>query len=89
MFPVGYSGYATLEQVHRFIMDSGVSNVDLTAEDISNVIDVLVYGGKVEKVYSSGMIVSEDGDLDFMYKIVRSYQAINGLSEIPCSNCPV
>ena len=86
IFPVNYDGYASLDDVHCFISNSGISNVELSIEDISNILDTLIYAGRIERISGS---TTEDGDIDYLYKILRPFSLENPLSRLPCFSCPV
>ena len=44
----------TSKEVLKFISDLGISKVELSVEDIENILDTLVFDGKVEKRLSVG-----------------------------------
>lgn len=79
-YPPGYSGYATLESLTRWIKQAGVTEVDLSSEDVKSLLDCLVYDGRIEKVGG-------------VYKAVRGAggenASNNGFTESPCGRCPV
>lgn len=86
VFPSNYDGYASLDDIHLFISNSGISNIELSIEDISNILDTLIYSGRIEKTIGS---TSEDGDIDYLYKVLRPFSLENPLSKLPCFSCPV
>lgn len=87
IFPSDYANYATLEQIHRFITENGITNVDLSVDDISSLLESLIYDGKIEKIL--GSIATDDGDLEFSYRAVHSEAIENYCAQIPCGVCPV
>lgn len=50
LYPADYSGFATVEQVYRFVKESRISSVPLTIQDIAMLLARLEYDGMVEKV---------------------------------------
>ena len=50
IFPASYTGYATLESVHRFIVDSGICTIELSEEDILCLIEALEFDGKIQRI---------------------------------------
>jgi DNA-directed RNA polymerase III subunit RPC6 len=102
IFPASYQGYATLESVHRFIIESGICTIDLSADDILCLLEALEYDGKIIQIAANSSGDEElNGDiseLNFMYKARRDTywpHAVEGRSikmaymDIPCSVCPV
>lgn len=88
IFPADYSNYATLEQMHRFITENGITNVELSIDDISSLLDSLIYDGKIEKVLGS-VGNNDDGELEFSYRAVQNEPIENYCTQIPCGVCPV
>lgn len=83
IFPSSYHGYASLETIHRFIMDSGICTIDLAADDIACLLDALEYDGKIERVsveraddVVGPQLGSGDTDLDgdVAYRAVKPMQ---------------
>ena len=89
LLPVGYSGYATLEQIHTFITVSGITNVEIGISDLEFVVNTLVYDGKIEKVFpmhrSKGTVTQ--------FKLIKGATALglfeNPLAKSPCGVCPL
>src|SRR5450432_3080311 len=50
--PPGYQGYPTLDELTRFIFENNVTPTILTKEDISQLLDVLCFDKKIEKIIS-------------------------------------
>ncbi|KAI9307756.1 RNA polymerase Rpc34 [Cunninghamella echinulata] len=100
-----YEHYPTATEVRRFITESRISSIDLSVKDITNLLDVLVYDGEVEKrlPFMAGMEEFSDDDDDpstlgeehgiqWTYKGCRktkSHLPTEGLTETPCGRCPV
>jgi DNA-directed RNA polymerase III subunit RPC6 len=85
--PAGYQGYPTLKELTFHVENSNVTETTLTKEEISQLLDVLCFDGKIEKV-----VAGPDG---LAYRALRqSAREIeegvsNGLTEAPCGRCPV
>ncbi|KAI9773140.1 MAG: 34-kDa subunit of RNA polymerase III (C) [Geoglossum simile] len=83
-FPPGYKGYPTAQHVAKWVGLAGITDVSLGENDIRQLLEVLCYDGRVEKVLG-GMA----------YKAVRrpvgddGIGSGNGLTEAPCGRCPV
>jgi DNA-directed RNA polymerase III subunit RPC6 len=85
--PAGYQGYPTLDELTLFVDNAKFSTTTLTKDDIAQLLDVLCFDKRIEKV------VCGAGGL--AYKALRkSAQEMedgpsNGLTEAPCGRCPV
>ncbi|KAI9680979.1 MAG: 34-kDa subunit of RNA polymerase III (C) [Trizodia sp. TS-e1964] len=84
-FPPGYRGYPTAKDITAWVSSAGITDTALSEGDIRQLMDVLCYDGRAEKVL--------DGTA---YKAVRppdggadEIGAGNGLTEAPCGRCPV
>ncbi|XP_050436349.1 probable DNA-directed RNA polymerase III subunit RPC6 [Adelges cooleyi] len=75
------STYATADRVLEFISKTGISKVRLTVDDISSILDLLVYDGLVTKR------VNTDGNVE--YRSSKSLVKRNASSFVPCGSCPV
>ena len=72
---------ASLQDVHKFISDLGISKVQLRLEDIEAIMNTLVFDGKVEKSIKGNDIKS--------YRAIEPLVPTTGLVRIPCGICPV
>lgn len=85
--PAGYQGYPTLQELTRHVENSNVTDTTLTKEEISQLLDVLCFDKKIEKVVA--------GPAGVAYRALRrSAREIedgpsNALTEAPCGRCPV
>jgi DNA-directed RNA polymerase III subunit RPC6 len=85
--PAGYQGYPTLDELTLFVENAKFSTTTLTKDDISQLLDVLCFDKRIEKVVS--------GPEGLAYKALRqSAQEMedgpsNGFTEVPCGHCPV
>ncbi|XP_032670670.1 DNA-directed RNA polymerase III subunit RPC6 isoform X2 [Odontomachus brunneus] len=73
--------YSSSKDVHKYIVHSGISKVDLTVEEIEMLLNGLVYDGKIEKTLS--------GDGNNMYRATQSLLGSSGLMKVSCGICPV
>lgn len=94
LFPATYTGYATISQIHSFVTASGITNIQMSLEDIENVLKTLIYDGKIEKVAISHELVTKGtgGSLqNASYRIDKSsnFHFENHLAATPCGVCPV
>ncbi|PJF17191.1 hypothetical protein PSACC_02989 [Paramicrosporidium saccamoebae] len=94
ILPADYVGYPGLEQVLNFVQESKVTSAELTAEDISMLLNRLVFDGLVEKVVSMASvpsrIVSDDEDDNiYVYKAVQSSISQSMIGSLPCGTCPI
>ncbi|RUP50241.1 RNA polymerase Rpc34 [Jimgerdemannia flammicorona] len=103
VFAASYSGLPTATQIRRFILDSKISSIDLSLDDIIALLDVLIYDGKIEKrmpVFGGATGADPDwsddeavGDAEWRYKANRERKAGREESEpwteVPCGRCPV
>lgn len=85
--PAGYQGYPTLNELTLHVETSRVTTTTLTKDEIAQLLDVLCFDKKIEKVVA--------GPEGVAYKALRkSAREIedgpsNGLTEAPCGRCPV
>jgi len=103
ILPPGSSsaGFASLDQVHRFLRDSKVSSAELGTEDVAMLLERLVFDGQLETVVRTGGPVRpsriiDDDDLDdgedddiYVYRAVRSALPESLMAAVPCGQCPV
>jgi DNA-directed RNA polymerase III subunit RPC6 len=88
-FPHDYQGYPSLEEITKWVAKSNVisSGTVLQTQDISQLLQVLCFDGRVEKI-SGGLS-------GVVYKAVRPEAVLkgensgNGFTETPCGRCPV
>ena len=84
--PVGYAGYPSLDEVTRYIETNTFTTVTLTASEVQQLLDVLIFDDKIEK-----FILGEG----FVYKALRKNVdsamdiIADPLIEAPCGRCPV
>lgn len=78
------AGEASLSSITAWIMASGlVKNVDLTREDVQQVLDSLTYEGQIDSI-------EREGEDDEVYRrAVEKYPPTTALTSVPCGRCPV
>lgn len=86
--PAGYQGYPTVHELTQFVEDKKLAkDTTLSSEEIQQLLDLLVYDGKIEKLVAGGDA--------FAYKALRKTfldeddQLDSVLTEAPCGRCPV
>jgi DNA-directed RNA polymerase III subunit RPC6 len=99
IYPINYSGYPTIDELHKWIGKSGMTTIELSIEDVACLLDRLVFDGKIIKISRVDyQFMSEDSEDDSKYnehnnwmfkagKYVRD--SGNFYSDIPCGKCPV
>ncbi|XP_074598390.1 RNA polymerase III subunit F [Brevipalpus obovatus] len=75
---------ATLEEIRDYITQLGISKVALSNSDIENILETLVFDGKVEKQLS----VDTSSNIN-TYRAIQQITVPNGLMRMPCGLCPV
>ncbi|KAL1920771.1 uncharacterized protein VTP21DRAFT_11406 [Calcarisporiella thermophila] len=94
VYPANYVHFPTATQVRRFITESRISSVELSLEDITALLDTLIYDGKIEKVtpvYDPADWGDDDdeGQVEWMYRSVKMKFEGDAWTETPCGKCPV
>ncbi|TGO54278.1 hypothetical protein BOTNAR_0272g00040 [Botryotinia narcissicola] len=86
--PPGYQGYPTLNELTSFIENSGATAMTLTAQDIQQLLDILIFDNKIERVLA--------GPEGVCYRAVRKGfreeqegGPFSALTDVPCGHCPV
>ncbi|KAI6251494.1 DNA-directed RNA polymerase III subunit RPC6 [Erysiphe necator] len=83
--PANYDKYMTLEELTLKIDKSSVFNQTLTSSEVQQLLDVLVFDNKIEKV----MCGTKWGYRTLKQTMVSEDQRGGVMSEIPCGRCPV
>ena len=79
--------FATAEQVHGFICESGVFKVDLRLEDIVTVLDTLIFDGVIEALPAPNPGMG--GSRGIVYRSSRTQFLHDAFTSTPCARCPV
>lgn len=100
-YPPGYRNYPTVHAIKHFIEEAGFlkNSADLTISDLQNLLDVLVFDDRIEKIGGGYRTVrGVYGATEAMKNIISGRNAAdaveegdtgNGLSQAPCGRCPV
>ncbi|KAJ1762654.1 34-kDa subunit of RNA polymerase III (C) [Coemansia sp. RSA 2523] len=93
IYSADHAKYATAAKVRSFIMDNGISQVDLSVDHIEQLLNMLVYDGKIERLSPthdvSAGFESANKQSSWMYRAVREVTKESPLTDIPCGRCPV
>ncbi|KAI1318909.1 34-kDa subunit of RNA polymerase III (C) [Mortierella claussenii] len=93
IFTSSHKAYPSAAAVRKYIMDKRISQVELSVDDITMLLDVLVYDGKVERFIAQVDDDWDDDDMDtesdWVYKAVRDKKAESAWQDCPCGVCPV
>lgn len=96
VYSASHSNYPTAAKIHKFIIDSKISQIELSLEHINSLLDILIFDGKIErKIKVSDAeeydLVEEDDEPEIVYKAVKNRQdgRGNAWTDSPCGNCPV
>ncbi|KAJ2339584.1 34-kDa subunit of RNA polymerase III (C) [Coemansia erecta] len=93
IFSANHSGYLTAQRVQEFIVSNQFINVDLSVKHIEQLLNMLVYDGKIERVSPNyGMAAGVDANASggqWMYRAMRDAAKDSPLTDIPCGRCPV
>ena len=100
-YPAGYRDYPTVFAIKHFIEQAGFlkGTADLTVSDLQNLLDVLVFDDRIEKIGGGyrtvrGVYGATEAMKNMMVgrsaaDAVEEGDAGNGLSQAPCGRCPV
>ena len=96
-YPASYRGYPTVSKIHNFVVDSGITSVELSVVDIRALCEVLVYDGKLERVDNGyaykatwASVVAGGGGPELESdEDENELVPLDAFSETPCGRCPV
>ncbi|KAG9235992.1 putative DNA-directed RNA polymerase III subunit rpc6 [Amylocarpus encephaloides] len=89
--PADYTGYPGVDELTAFIHNAGISSQILVASEIQQLLDVMCFDGRIERV----IVGSEEGSSGGIgYKATRrtlrhEYELGSTLMGAPCGRCPV
>ncbi|KAJ1966041.1 34-kDa subunit of RNA polymerase III (C) [Dipsacomyces acuminosporus] len=99
IYSANHTGFPTSSQIRRFISENKITNVDLSVENIEELLTMLVYDGKIERIApafnmdmgggSSSKNGSRRSGVDWMYRALRITNKDSPFTDIPCGRCPV
>eukprot|EP01031_Cornospumella_fuschlensis_P026414 gene26414-31917_t len=84
-------GLADIHTITERVRVSGISRVELSAEEMEMVVNTLVYDGRLEEISTGLLLVAGQSTATRKYKASSSRQHGLGVSytNIPCGRCPV
>ena len=80
---------ACAEEIHKKIHQSGISRVELSAEELDTVIQTLMYDGRIELVNGAVVALEKKNVQLQYYKVSSPIYVPNYLTSAPCGVCPV
>ncbi|KAF9436636.1 34-kDa subunit of RNA polymerase III (C) [Entomortierella beljakovae] len=93
IFTTSHNAYPSAATIRKYIVEKRISQVDLSVDDITMLLDVLIYDGKIERFIAQ---IDEDWDdedmdteSDWVYKAVRDKKSESAWQDCPCGVCPV
>ncbi|CAG8521465.1 19542_t:CDS:2 [Cetraspora pellucida] len=94
-FPA-YTGYATLAKIVQCIQESKlITEVDVEDADIRQILDVLIFEGKIVRLVSGAIpdsdtmdIIDTSHDSHVMYMAKKPRAVSNAWTPTPCGRCP-
>lgn len=90
--PAGYAGYPTLTELTGWLETQQVSSATLAESDVQQLLDLLEFDDKVEKIKVAGRAEGEAWAYKSVRKSVREEVAggkVSWKGEVPCGRCPV
>lgn len=88
--------YPSLEHVMTFIAESRVTTASLSSDDVSMLLNRLIYDNLIQKVVgqlSSGSAIVDDDEDESPYVYKATFTGANSplsvLADIPCGHCPI
>ena len=93
-FPPSYTAYPTLFEIMSWINNSGVTQVPLADEHVRQLMDILYYDKRVERVNGGKAFIAvrnppASDDLSNEVPLSDPGRAANAFTEAPCGRCPV
>ncbi|KAJ2488665.1 34-kDa subunit of RNA polymerase III (C) [Coemansia sp. RSA 1694] len=100
VFSANHRMYLRSSQIQQYITTGGITNVALSVDHIEELLTMLVYDGKIERI-APAMDVDMGGSgggrgaasikpkTDWMYRALRILNKDSPFTDIPCGRCPV
>ncbi|CAG8498838.1 3652_t:CDS:2 [Ambispora gerdemannii] len=86
-----HPSYPTATQIHRFITESKISDVELELANINSLLDLLIFDGKVERKITVSdaalydLMEEDESSGEIVYKAIRDHKSRgNALTDVPC-----
>ncbi|XP_022913984.1 DNA-directed RNA polymerase III subunit RPC6 [Onthophagus taurus] len=73
--------YVSMNDVHKFISELGISKVQLTVEDLESILYTLVLDNKAERILNPKGL--------YLYRAVNSFLKMPGIVKASCGICPI
>ncbi|KAJ2723058.1 34-kDa subunit of RNA polymerase III (C) [Coemansia sp. Benny D115] len=94
IYSANHTGYPTSSQIRRFIADNRITNVNLSTENIEELLTMLVYDGKIERLAPAfdmaiGGARGAKPKTEWMYRALSITAKDSPFTDIPCGRCPV
>ncbi|KAJ1725107.1 34-kDa subunit of RNA polymerase III (C) [Coemansia erecta] len=71
IYSANHTGFPTASQIRRYIGENRITNVDLSVENIEELLSMLVYDGKIERIMPTIDIGGSRGKVDWMYLVTK------------------
>jgi len=85
--PAGYQNYPTVDYLTELILDLKLTEEVMTSKDLKELLDVMVWDGKIEEVsMAHGTVGYKTARQAMKPETVGPY---NALTDAPCGRCPV
>lgn len=88
IIPKDSKRFPTLDEIFHFICNGGFLNAEITIDNLSTILDRLVFDGIVQKIYSRQDWPHNNEPL-ITFKAKRGHLLSSQLGSIPCGFCPV
>lgn len=82
------NGYVSAEAVHDFIRGTGIFKIEFSVDEISTVLNTLIFDGLVE-AFKDPRGPNPSNVSGTLYKPTRIKHTQNPYTAVPCAMCPV
>ena len=100
IYPSNYKNYPTISSILSFLKTSKITEIELSRDDIQQLLDALVYDGRIKKRLKDDKLTdvefSDEDDDDYykehdkyMFIAIKSAGVKNGLTAVPCGRCTI
>src|SRR3954447_1577891 len=95
IFYPNYTGYVTLSKIVQCVQETKVTEIEIEEADIKQILDILIYEGKIIKKFMSNVdpnsVKTDDSrsDSQFVYIAKKARNMNNAWTQAPCGRCPV
>ncbi|GBC05642.1 hypothetical protein RclHR1_06330012 [Rhizophagus clarus] len=94
IFYPNYTSYVTLSKIVQCVQETKVTEIEIEEADIKQILDVLIFEGKIIKKFISNVdpnsMKTDDNrsDSQFVYIAKRARNINNAWTQAPCGRCP-